>query len=1271
MAVRIQIRRDTASNWVTNNPMLYPGEIGLETDTLQFKVGPAVESPAVGTAWNSIAEYANVVPGDLNSTLDGYLEVTDIGAVGGVVGLNNSKNAIIPGSSIIIEGSTNDAYETTLTVTDPTADRTLTLPDTDGTIATESYVDTAISEFDALPTQTGNNGKFLQTDGSTTTWATVDLSTKQDKVTGVSDTEIGYLDGVTSSIQTQLGNKQDKVSNVSDTEIGYLDGVTSAIQTQLNSKFASADASTTNITEGTRLYFTDDRAQDAVATAIANGTHTNISISYDDENNAISFTGAQTYSNENARDAVAAMITDSTHSGISVSYTDDGSSEGTLAFTNTGVTSLSGTANEVTVSSSNGEVTIGLPDNVTIGNNLVVSGDLDVQGTTKTTFTTTVLTHDNLIYLNAAFDTTITNAVGDGTYVTYTADNNYDPGMDIRVTGMDPADYNISSADGLTIYSANATQFVVAKTATGTFVSGGTAHAKTEANADLGFSGGYYDAGYAHAGLFRDATDGKFKIFDGYTPEPDEEVNIDTTHVSFALADFVAGSIEVTSATIGDVSNTEISYLNGVTSSIQDQLDNKSTASKVETFTNKTLTSPNINEEVALTATATELNYVVGVTSAIQDQLDDKASLTGTETLTNKTLENPTVNVVTTTTVPANDSFQFIASSLTYPYTGDDNKIYMFGTSTATPISYDGNQINLTNVPATISSPAGLSSYTFTAFEIIIDSLESYIGLTLNNPTTESTAALASWASTSSNENISVTYQSGTESQEVTTVISSSELVNLNNVSSNIQAQLDGKQAVISGVSSTEIGYLDGVTSSIQDQLDSKEDSLPALSSPPVSEDLSIALNVPLDVTYDIINDPYFIFITPYGTIDDAAIAEFNIDIPSGTNFTLSFTNSMNNPPASYLTTFTKTGAAENVMGMQIKIPVEYVSGDTILYSFGNDVTIEYGESNAGKYLTNNGTSLSWGIVDALPSQTGEEGKYLTTDGTDASWETIEALPSQLGNNGKYLTTDGTDASWAEGLNFLPSVKATTVRDTINNPYGVINNDPATIDLTTQDLSLDGNIVLPYDLSDGDRILFRDADVLEPEWAGIYTFDGAVGALVKTSDVITEKTVVLVDNSYGFYAGAYLLGSTINTKFEWSPLTLPTNQYPGTGTDAKFLSSDGANLTWINVVSPISTGTATITGNTAASVDSFSLFGQSIEYTVSLSQGSKRRTSKVLVSCTGSAVDMTEFAIIEMGGVMSGIQITATESASSGNLEIVVTDAASTNVDVRFTKIEI
>ena len=68
------------------------------------------------------------------ASLSSYLELADIGIAGGVAGLDGSKNLIVPGSSIIIEGATADAFETTLTVTDPTADRTITLPDANGTV---------------------------------------------------------------------------------------------------------------------------------------------------------------------------------------------------------------------------------------------------------------------------------------------------------------------------------------------------------------------------------------------------------------------------------------------------------------------------------------------------------------------------------------------------------------------------------------------------------------------------------------------------------------------------------------------------------------------------------------------------------------------------------------------------------------------------------------------------------------------------------------------------------------------------------------------------------------------------------------------------------------------------------------------------------------------------------------------------------------------------------------------------------------------------------
>ena len=49
MAVKIQMRRDTAAAWTAANPVLAAGEMGLETDTTYYKIGNG------STAWNSLA----------------------------------------------------------------------------------------------------------------------------------------------------------------------------------------------------------------------------------------------------------------------------------------------------------------------------------------------------------------------------------------------------------------------------------------------------------------------------------------------------------------------------------------------------------------------------------------------------------------------------------------------------------------------------------------------------------------------------------------------------------------------------------------------------------------------------------------------------------------------------------------------------------------------------------------------------------------------------------------------------------------------------------------------------------------------------------------------------------------------------------------------------------------------------------------------------------------------------------------------------------------
>jgi hypothetical protein len=88
-------------------------------------------------------------------------------------------------------------------------------------------------------------------------------------------------------------------------------------------------------------------------------------------------------------------------------------------------------------------------------------------------------------------------------------------------------------------------------------------------NVDLGIAGNYNDGTYRHAGVFRDATDGKFKFFDSYEPEPSSP--IDTGHASYSPAPVVAETFESTvttgTAPFTVASTTEVTNLHADTAS--------------------------------------------------------------------------------------------------------------------------------------------------------------------------------------------------------------------------------------------------------------------------------------------------------------------------------------------------------------------------------------------------------------------------------------------------------------------------------------------------------------------------------------------------------------------------------------------------------------------------------------------------------------------------------------------------------------------------------
>lgn len=187
----------------------------------------------------------------------------------------------------------------------------------------------------------------------------------------------------------------------------------------------------------------------------------------------------------------------------------------------------------------------------TLTGSLSITGDLYVNGTTVTTNTEVLAVSDNLIYLNSGSSASISNAVGDGTQVVYTSNNNFTPGQVVTIVGILPTSFEVVDAE---IIAADATSFTINSTVTDTYVYDGQATTRSTANPDLGFVGATNDDDvYAHSGLFRDVTDKRYKFFQGYEPEPDLTNEIDINDPSFQLSDLEVNDLYVT-----DVNSTTV-----------------------------------------------------------------------------------------------------------------------------------------------------------------------------------------------------------------------------------------------------------------------------------------------------------------------------------------------------------------------------------------------------------------------------------------------------------------------------------------------------------------------------------------------------------------------------------------------------------------------------------------------------------------------------------------------------------------------------------------
>jgi len=321
MATVIKLKRGTSAPTTSD---IVSGEVAIDTSAQKFYINDGGSVKEIGGVPSGVTLTNPIVSGSLifeGATADSFettLQVTDPtgdrtitfqNGSGTVAFLTDVTGGSSPGNfttisldnNIIFEGDVANSFETTLAVAEPTADRTVTIPNATGQIVLRDTTDTLSNKTISTLTATGASHTVTDTTSGSSAGPVIELkrditgadsnyigqikfaadndadqSVNFAKITGkIGDASDGTEDGIieiahvkagSQNINVRMTSTEFKIMNGTDfdiethdgssnglrlantlvtataAELNYVDGVTSNIQTQLDAKATNAFA---------------------------------------------------------------------------------------------------------------------------------------------------------------------------------------------------------------------------------------------------------------------------------------------------------------------------------------------------------------------------------------------------------------------------------------------------------------------------------------------------------------------------------------------------------------------------------------------------------------------------------------------------------------------------------------------------------------------------------------------------------------------------------------------------------------------------------------------------------------------------------------------------------------------------------------------------------------------------------------------------------------------------------------------------------------------